>query len=194
MVRRMAEKISFSAERISLMMSELVDALIFNNGDRLPLKLSEFSIADLIQDVSVQYLESERGKLQVCSEEVRGHWCYDMIRRALENLVNNAISYGDGKIIDIDAKQERGRLMLSVHNTGNPIAKSELGNLFDFGAKEGASHATGGWGIGLAFVKRVAQSHGGSISIDSSPEAGTTFLIDIPVDCRPYVVTHQNSI
>ena len=44
-----------------------------------------------------------------------------------------------------------------------------------------------GWGIGLPFVKAVGESHGGSVSVDSSPELGTTFLIDIPVDCRPFV-------
>jgi signal transduction histidine kinase len=44
-----------------------------------------------------------------------------------------------------------------------------------------------GWGIGLPFVRNVAESHGGSVAVDSSPATGTTFLIDVPVDCRPFV-------
>jgi signal transduction histidine kinase len=43
-----------------------------------------------------------------------------------------------------------------------------------------------GWGIGLSYVRAVAESHGGSIGVDSSLERGTTFVIDIPVDGRPY--------
>jgi signal transduction histidine kinase len=50
-------------------------------------------------------------------------------------------------------------------------------------AKEGKKQ---GWGIGLPFVRAVAESHGGSVAIDSTVERGTTFLIDIPVDSRPF--------
>jgi nitrogen-specific signal transduction histidine kinase len=41
--------------------------------------------------------------------------------------------------------------------------------------------------MGLPFVKSVAESHGGSVAVDSSAATGTTFIIDIPVDCRPFV-------
>lgn len=43
-----------------------------------------------------------------------------------------------------------------------------------------------GWGIGLPFVRAVAESHGGSVGLDSSDERGTTFIIDIPVDGNLY--------
>ena len=50
-----------------------------------------------------------------------------------------------------------------------------------------AARLTGqqGWGIGLPYVRAVAESHGGSIALDSTVERGTTFTIDIPQDCRP---------
>jgi Histidine kinase-, DNA gyrase B-, and HSP90-like ATPase len=43
-----------------------------------------------------------------------------------------------------------------------------------------------GWGLGLAQVRAVAEAHGGSIGVDSVPERGTTFTIEIPLDARPY--------
>lgn len=43
-----------------------------------------------------------------------------------------------------------------------------------------------GWGSGLSYVRAVAESHGGSIGLDSSHERGTTFFIDIPVDGRAH--------
>jgi len=41
-----------------------------------------------------------------------------------------------------------------------------------------------GWGIGLPYVRAVAESHGGSVTVDSGVDRGTTFVIDIPLDAR----------
>lgn len=49
--------------------------------------------------------------------------------------------------------------------------------------QEGSKH---GWGIGLPYDCRVAESHGGSVDVDSGGDRGSTFLIDISVDSRPY--------
>jgi signal transduction histidine kinase len=76
--------------------------------------------------------------------------------------------------------------MLSVHNTGSFIPKENLGAIFNY-LTRGEHQAQIGWGLGLPFVKRVAESHGGTVAVDSSLEAGTTFLIDIPVDCQPFL-------
>jgi signal transduction histidine kinase len=46
--------------------------------------------------------------------------------------------------------------------------------------------STDGWGISLAYVRSVAESHGGSVVVDSEVHRGTTFMIDIPVDATPY--------
>jgi signal transduction histidine kinase len=49
-----------------------------------------------------------------------------------------------------------------------------------------------GWGIGLQFVKAVAEAHGGDVSVDSSPGRGTTFFVQLPLDYRPHI--EENSI
>uniref|UniRef100_UPI0028A8187C ATP-binding protein n=1 Tax=Massilia alkalitolerans TaxID=286638 RepID=UPI0028A8187C len=43
-----------------------------------------------------------------------------------------------------------------------------------------------GWGVGLPYVRRVAEAHGGSVMMSSSLEEGTAFVIDIPLDARPF--------
>ena len=111
------------------------------------------------------------------------------MKRALENLVGNAVKYGaPDKQIRIKIDEMHERLLLSVHNEGNPIPPEELEDIFQIfqraiAAKESKKQ---GWGIGLPYVREVAESHGGSIGVDSADERGTTFLIDIPVDARPY--------
>lgn len=184
--RRYADKISANAERIGQMMAELLDALTTNAGDTLPLTLSEFDIADMVKNVCNEYQHSRVKEFRLHLESIRGSWCYGSMRRALENLINNAAAYGDGNGIDIVTAQTRGRLMLSVHNTGTPIPKERQGQIFDY-LTRGETAQTVGWGLGLPFVKKVAESHGGSTAVDSSTETGTTFLIDIPIECKPYV-------
>lgn len=186
MARRAAARIESSAMRLGQMMGELLDALTGNAGDAMTLELSRFDIRDLVREVCAGYSHTSGTPVESSSESVVGHWNRDAMRRALENLVNNAATYGDGLQIGLTAKAAHGRVLLSVRNTGNPIGKDRIGSLFEQASREGGSHAKGGWGIGLPFVKQVAESHGGSVAVDSSHETGTTFLIDVPVDCRPF--------
>lgn len=78
--------------------------------------------------------------------------------------------------------------MLSVRNQGKPIPPGELQAIFQlFVRSKGAAESpTGSWGIGLPYVRTVAQSHGGSALVFSDADAGTVFVIDVPLDARPY--------
>ena len=55
-------------------------------------------------------------------------------------------------------------------------------------AKGAGESTTGSWGLGLPYVRNVAQSHGGSAVVFSDADVGTVFVIDIPVDARPFQV------
>lgn len=185
LAKRAATKISSNATRLNEMMAELLDALTSKGGGQLPLNLSSFDIEELVDEVrGACHLPG--ASVEADAQPVFGYWCQNSMRRALENLVNNAWKYGDPARVNIKATQTHGRLLLSVHNMGNPIPKERQGAIFDY-LTRGEEDSTVGWGIGLPFVKRVAESHGGSVAVDSSTETGTTFFIDIPVDCRPYV-------
>lgn len=188
-VRNVATRIESNAQRLEDMMAELLDALTFQGAAKIPLHLSRFDILDLVRETAAQYAHGAGGgvAIEIVGEPVLGHWCRASMRRALENLINNAIKYGEGKAVTVKASQARGRMMLSVHNEGNPIPAEQHDRIFEYLRREAGPLSATGWGIGLPFVKAVAESHGGSVSVDSSPELGTTFLVDVPVDCRPFV-------
>jgi signal transduction histidine kinase len=186
-----ATKISNNAKRLHEMMEELLDALTSKGSDKLPMRLTGFDIADLVNEVSAQYQQSGAARVTTILDPVHGFWCHESMRRALENLINNAKKYGDGSGVSVRVVQTRDRLMLSVSNKGLAIPKERHGAIFDYLTREDP-HANVGWGLGLPFVKRVAESHGGSVVVDSSNDTGTTFLIDVPVDCRPYVMPLNN--
>ena len=82
-----------------------------------------------------------------------------------------------------------GRVILSVHNVGHPIPVTRQEWLFQPFRRdaEAAERGARGWGIGLPLVRAVAESHGGSVGVDSSEALGTTFTIDMPSDVRDAV-------
>lgn len=186
--RRMALKIGSGAQRLQQMLVQLVDVLTLERAARLPLVMAECDIRDVVEAAAQQF-NVGGDVLVVDTESVRGYWCRSSLYRALENLVTNAIKYGDGGSVRIKTGSARGRLILSVHNTGNPIAEDRREHIFEYLQRDDGNSATEGWGIGLPYVRSVAEGHGGSVAVDSSAATGTTFMIDIPVDCRPYADT-----
>lgn len=120
---------------------------------------------------------------------MRGYWDRAALKRTLENLVSNAVKYGSpGTPVTIKVDEVYGRLLLSVHNEGAPIPPDEQECIFQMyrRAESAISGDKQGWGIGLPYVRAVAESHGGSIGLDTSQERCTTFVVDIPVDGSLY--------
>ncbi|MDQ1919306.1 sensor histidine kinase [Massilia pseudoviolaceinigra] len=185
--KRLGEKIAANAARLEAMVGEVLDALTTHRGERLPLQLSRFDMRELILLVQREFADRYPAALEMVAIGVEGWWCRDTMRRALENLVANAMKYGDGGPIRIELSTSHGNILLTVHNTGNPLSAEQRGRIFDYLRRERQVPGQAGWGIGLPFVKRAAESHGGSVAVDSAAQTGTTFLIDVPVDCRPYV-------
>ncbi|NYE60694.1 signal transduction histidine kinase [Duganella sp. 1224] len=189
---RAAAKIEAGARRLDQMVTQLVDTLTFERVDQLPLVLSEFDIQALLHTVAQDFHRDSQPAVAIQAAPIVGHWCRNSLHRAVENLLTNAIKYGDGQQVRIKADTIRGRLMLSVHNDGAPIAADQRERIFAYLRREGEGKAGAGWGLGLPFVRSVAEGHGGSVSVDSAPGRGTTFILDIPLDCRPLVPAPQS--
>jgi two-component system, NtrC family, sensor kinase len=102
------------------------------------------------------------------------------IRQALINLVRNAreaLAAAPVKRLSIAARVEGDRLVLRVADSGAGIAAGDLAKIFDpfFSTK------AQGTGLGLALVQQIVVDHGGSIDVQSTPSAGTTFTIRFPL-------------
>ena len=182
-VRELALKIKENGDRLGAMFDELLDALAYGGGERLPLHLAALDLLEIAREACAQIDETKQARCEVTGASTRGFWCANSMRRALDNLLSNAIKYGDGGLIEIHVSQWEGRVSLSVHNSGESVPEDQIARLFMDLRRESVGRAPG-WGIGLSFVKKVAQSHGGSVTIDSAPERGTTFTIEIPLDAR----------
>jgi len=107
----------------------------------------------------------------------------DLIERALVNLLDNAIKYsGEGTIIELEIQESETHFSCVVSDNGCGIAADSLPYLFDLYHRENRSgeHAVKGSGLGLAFVKAVAERHEGGVNVESEPGKGARFTISFP--------------
>ncbi len=102
---------------------------------------------------------------------------------AIQNLVDNAIKYSyDSVKIHIVCTDEDGWLRVAVRDNGIGIPKAYQQSIFEqfFRVPQGDLHNVKGFGLGLAYVKKIVEKHGGRISVRSEPRHGSEFVIAIP--------------
>jgi Signal transduction histidine kinase len=107
----------------------------------------------------------------------------DMIRRVFENLVSNALAYGDKTIpVLIHGRRvsDSETLEIIVENGGTPIPPEHRDKLFEPFFRGDRSRNSSGFGLGLASVKSIIESHGWTINLDTQAMNRTRFVIQIP--------------
>ncbi|WP_143309349.1 sensor histidine kinase [Chitinophaga vietnamensis] len=105
------------------------------------------------------------------------------LSNAINNLVDNAIKYsGDQAQVYIQSSEDGGMLQIKVKDNGIGIPKVYQDNIFDkfFRVPTGNLHNVKGFGLGLSYVKKIVEMHGGTIRVHSEPDKGTEFIIAIP--------------
>jgi signal transduction histidine kinase len=193
-VARWANRVLESMDRADAMTRDLLDVSRVRAGGKLKLEVAEHDVLEIVRDVveRLETLHGDRFVIADTAEGVRSYCSREAISRALENLLNNAIKYGgkDTPVI-IRIRERLGRLLLHVDNHGSYIPVDQREQLFQAFRRSthAESGAQAGWGLGLAVVRAVAEAHGGSVGVDSAPEWGTSFVIDIPLDARPIVAS-----
>jgi signal transduction histidine kinase len=109
-----------------------------------------------------------------------------MIRRVFINLLENAIKYSkEGMMITVGAKRAGDFVELWVKDEARGIPKADQARIFEKFARvqiiAGATGATKGLGLGLAYCKLAVEGHGGKIWVESEVGKGSRFAFTIPV-------------
>ena len=115
------------------------------------------------------------------SDETEIPFDEQLLRRALENLLSNAIRYTDvDDRISFTARETATEIVLTIGDTGIGIDEEKVGHIFDLFYRATNSRREEGMGIGLSVVKNIIDTHGWKIDVQSKKGVGTTFTITIP--------------
>lgn len=119
-----------------------------------------------------------------CDEDVQIIIDKETMQQVITNLVDNAIKYGEeNQTVLLVCAKEENKIHISITNKGEGIPAEELPNIFNrfYRVENSRNRKTGGIGLGLSVVKSIVEWHGGNISVDSVPNAETTFTVSLPV-------------
>lgn len=101
----------------------------------------------------------------------------------LNNLLSNAVKYSDKEPeIEIEGFRENNTICIKVSDNGIGISKVDQKHVFDkfYRAPSGNIHKFKGLGLGLYYVKKIAEAHGGDVSVNSKPGKGSIFTVTLP--------------
>ena len=168
---------------LTQLVSEILDFRKVQNG-KMELRLSDFNLSESMKQWIMLFSASAQKKHIAISmntpDTVMLRADQDKIERICYNLLSNALKYtSEGGEITLTAKEEGGRVMISVADNGCGISSDELPYIFDRFYQ--AKNAGRGTGIGLAIVKAFTELHHGEVSATSIEGKGSTFTIHIPV-------------
>jgi signal transduction histidine kinase len=175
------------SRRLVAMINAYLEVLRLDAGSR-PLRLKAIDIAGLMKHVDqiLQPLaQAARIRLRIDNQlSVPFVECDEpLVSGALLNLLSNAIKYtpAESEVV-LRALSNQNTIEFAVHNPGPAIPSEELDRLFEpFYRASQHADTKPGWGLGLAFVKRISEQHGGRIEVSSDEASGTCFRLTLPI-------------
>lgn len=194
-IHAMARIASKQHNLLKQMINDLLDTVVVTPSNHVASQLKPTNMHALAEEVASAAQLTHGRTVIVQGEAFEGLWHTNAIRRAIENMVNNAIKYGKANTdIIVEVHQTHGRCTVAVENSGPPIPVEQQENIFQLfrRSEQAVQENVSGWGIGLPYVRSVAEQHGGSVSVKCT-DVKTTFILDIPIDPRPILKAKQDS-
>jgi PAS domain S-box-containing protein len=178
------ERIDTQAARLNHLIDELLDVSRLAAG-RLELQIEEVDLADVVREVRARL--ADEAQRRGCAISVRppdgkvtGAWDASRLDQVITNLLSNAIKYGAGKPIEITLDMAEDRVRLAIHDHGLGIPVEDQDRIFRRFERAASSRNYAGIGLGLWIVKQIVDALGGAITVDSRPELGSTFTVELP--------------
>ncbi|MBN9035996.1 MAG: HAMP domain-containing protein [Rhizobiales bacterium] len=132
-------------------------------------------LADIVSDVGG--VRANLAPSQPVPVTIRPH----MLNRALRNLIDNAVRYGD--VANVTLTQEPGTVIITIADSGPGLPKDQLEAVFEpFVRLEGSRNRdTGGVGLGLAIARTIVQAHGGTVLLRNRAGGGLDAIVRLPI-------------
>jgi PAS domain S-box-containing protein len=179
--RMMLEQVHHDADRVTRLVTELLDISRLESG-RLVLRRQLINLPELVENV-VGKVRMEYADMDVDisfpPQFPRVFADPDKVEQVLTNLVENAAKYADPKGMRIVGEVGEAHVAVSVIDQGEGIPEPDLARIFTKFFRRAETRPTGS-GLGLWISRGLAQSHGGSLTADSTIGRGSTFRFVLP--------------
>jgi len=170
-------------DRLTKLVEMMLDVSKISSGN-LQIEKQSFDLVELIRDVTgllefqikgsgVSFVFDLPGSLVLHADRYR-------IEQVLENLLTNAIKYGENKPIEIRASDSAEHIIFSVKDDGVGIADVDLKRIFNRFERAVSRHNISGLGLGLYISKGIVDAHSGRLEVESELGGGSTFIVYLP--------------
>jgi GAF domain-containing protein len=186
-MRAVMERVQSNGKHLLGLINDVLDLSKIEAG-QLVLSIQDYSIKDVVHGVysAVEPLANSKKlafKIDVPANLPPARGDDRRLTQVLLNLVGNAIKFTDAGEVAIKAAASNGAYTITVRDTGPGIAEADQAKIFDEfqQADSTQTKAKGGTGLGLSIAKRIIEMHGGTLWVESSLGAGSTFSFTVPL-------------
>jgi signal transduction histidine kinase len=187
----LTRRIASSSKRMEQMVGDLLDFTRSRLGNGIPIVRAPMNVNKAVHDVVDEVLAGDPSRS--IAVEARGgesvNWDCSRVSQAIVNLLANAVEHSAaGSVITVKVSGNEADVTITVHNKGTPLTSDQMNGIFgsmkaaDDRRKEPSAGPLGNLGLGLYIAERIAHAHGGTIRVESSQEAGTSFALCLPRD------------
>jgi signal transduction histidine kinase len=168
--------------RLATLIDDVLDTSRIEAGT-FSFTFSDVDLTELLRDV-IAAAELAQDEVQLTTEvgtlpRVRGD--RERLRQVIQNLIDNAVKYSSaGGRVHVSATTDDGHVRIDVADDGPGIAAEDQELIFEkFGRSSGGTTKPG-TGLGLFIARSIAEAHGGTLAVDSVPERGSVFRLELP--------------
>jgi signal transduction histidine kinase len=174
--------------RLNVLINDLFELSKLDSNAIKP-NLEEFSLSELMQDVSLEFTqEAEKKDINLVVKLLEGSTDVSadigLMQRVLENLIGNALKHtpAGGEVL-IKLENKDARFNIIIQDTGRGISEQELPHIFDrlYRADNTSNESNTSSGLGLAIVKKILDIHHTTIKVNSQLNQGTCFIFSLPL-------------
>jgi signal transduction histidine kinase len=178
------ELIAGETNRLADLIGDVLDTSRIEAGT-FSFRFTEVDLGALVNDAvaTAQIGQDEvrlRADVRAPLPEIRGD--AERLRQVLTNLIDNAIKYSPaGGEVEVRAYPEDGVVRIDVSDRGPGIAKEDQRLIFEKFGRVAGGASRPGTGLGLFIARSIAEAHGGVLEVQSAPEQGATFTLELPL-------------
>ena len=190
MLKHLSGIVTDESKRLRFLVEKVLQMSMFDRKKAV-FKKKKLDLNEMVENVANSFtlrVEHTGGKIYTSIEAIDSAMYVDEVhfQNVINNLIDNAVKYRkQDKPLDIYLRtwNDNEFLYLSIKDTGIGIKKENLKKVFEkfYRVHTGNRHDVKGFGLGLAYVKKIINLHNGEIHVDSEYGVGTKFIIKLPV-------------